>query len=383
LIVGDGEQRGYVFSHPRLAQYFWEDKLTESQRRALDQTFLDWGFAVLDQLNNGKLSPEQVPPYLVRALGSHLARVEAGPKDWLRLMHPKWAEASELVGDSLDFFLEDLDRAWRVCSAANEQAIKQGELAPYLGSEVRCALLKARLRSRAHLPPTLLIQLVEAGIWRWEYGRSYARQMPGAAARAEALTKLAVMSPVGAPAEWKLQVLAEALAAAREIDDPYVRAEALAALAPHLVDEQKQQVLAAAREIGWPYFRAKALAALAPHLVDEQKQQALAAAREIDDLHARAEALAALAPHLVDEQKQQALATAREIGDPYARAEALAALAPHVVTYLLWRDTLQAPASRTLPELLGDLKALVPASVALGGQGAVDDIARAILDLTR
>jgi ribosomal protein L17 len=343
LIVGDGEQRGYVFSHPRLAQYFWEDKLTESQRRALDQKFLDWGFAVLDQLNNGKLSPEQVPPYLVRALGSHLARVEAGPKDWLRLMHPKWAEASELVGDSLGFFLEDLDRAWQTCIAANEQAIKQGKQAPYLGGEIRCALLKARLRSRAYLPPTLLIQLVEAGIWRWEYGRSYARQMPWAADRAEALTKLAVMSPVGAPAEWKLQVLAEALSAAREIDIPYTRAEALAALAPHLADEQKWQVLdealAAAREIDDPYDRAEALAALAPHLADEQKRQvldeALAAAREIDSLYTRAEALAALAPHLADEQKRQvldeALAAAREIGWPYFRAEALAALAPHLV----------------------------------------------------
>ena len=121
--------------------------------------------------------------------------------------------------------------------------------------------------------------------------------------------------------------------------------------------------------------------------MDEQKRQvlaeALSAAREIDSPYTRAKALAVLAPHLVDEQKQQALAAAQEIDDPYARAEALAALAPHVVTYPLWRDTLQALASRTLPELLGDLKALVPASVALGGQGAVDDIARAILDLTR
>jgi hypothetical protein len=344
LIVGDGEQRGYVFSHPRLAQYFWEDKLTESQRRALDQKFLDWGFAVLDQLNNGKLSPEQVPPYLVRALGSHLARVGAKPADWLRLVHPRWAEASEAVGGSLDFFLEDLERAWQACIAANEQAIKRGELAPYLGSEVRCALLKARLRSRADLPPTLLIQLVEAGIWRWEYGLSYARQMPEAAHRAEALTKLAVMSPVGAPAEWKLQVLAEALSAAQEIEWPYFRAEALAALAPHLVDEQKQQVLdeallAAAQEIDHSYARAKALAALAPHLADEQKRQvldeALAAAREIDDPYARAEALAALAPHLANEQKRQvldeALAAAQEIERPYFRAEALAALAPHLV----------------------------------------------------
>jgi hypothetical protein len=336
LISGDGKQRGYVFSHPRLAQYFWEDKLTEAQRGELDQKFLRWGWEVVGKLSNKQLSLEQVPPYLVRAFGKHLARVGAKPADWLRLVHPRWAEASEAVGGSLDFFLEDLERAWQACIAANEQAIKQGELAPYLGSEVRCALLKARLRSRAYLPPTLLIRLVEAGIWRWEYGLSYARQMPEAADRAEALTKLAVMSPVGAPAEWKLQVLAEALSAAREIGNPYARAGALAALALHLADEQKRQVLdealAAARKIDSPYTRAEALAALAPHLADEQKWQALAAAREIDDPYApyaRAKALAALAPHLVDEQKQQALAAAREIEWPY-RAEALAALAPHL-----------------------------------------------------
>ena len=164
---------------------------------------------------------------------------------------------------------------------------------------------------------------------------------------------------------------------------------------PHLADEQKRQVLdealAAAREINSPYTRAEALAALVPHLADEQKRQvldeALSAAREIDDPYARAEALAALAPHPADEQKRQvldeALAAAREIDSSYTRAEALAALAPHVVTYPLWRDTLQASASLTLPQLLGNLKDLVPASVALGGQGAVDDIARAILDLTR
>jgi hypothetical protein len=328
FIVGDGEQRGYVFSHPRLAQYFWEDKLTESQRRALDQKFLDWGFAVLDQLYNGRLSPEQVPPYLVRALGSHLARVEAGPKDWLRLMHPKWAEASELVGDSLDFFLEDLDRAWRVCSAANEQAIKRGGQAPYLGGEIRCALLKASLHSKAELPVELLIRLVEENIWSWKVGLSYAYQMPRAVDRVIALAKLAQHLPPG----QKLQVLTDALDVARKIiKDSSACARALVALAPHLSGEQNAQALVEAldiaQQITWPPNRAQALVALDSCLSDEQR------AKVLNDVHQnvwpfdRAIVLAVFARHLSPEQREKALHDVQQIRYPQIRAKVIAELA--------------------------------------------------------
>ena len=55
LISGDGKQRGYVFSHPRLAQYFWENELTEAQRGELDQKFLRWGWEVVGKLSNKQL----------------------------------------------------------------------------------------------------------------------------------------------------------------------------------------------------------------------------------------------------------------------------------------------------------------------------------------
>ncbi len=327
LISGDGKQRGYVFSHPRLAQYFWEDKLTEAQRGELDQKFLRWGWEVVGKLSNKQLSPGQVPPYLVRAFGKHLARVGAEPADWLRLVHPRWAEASEVVGGSLDFFLEDLERAWRACIVANEQAIKRGELAPYLGGEVRCALLKARLHTKADLPAGLLVRLVEAGVWRWEYGLSYAYQIPRPEERAEALTKLATLLPEDRPAEQKSQLLDEALAAAREIDDSDARAKALAALAPHMSHEQLGQALAAAYEIGWSPACAEAFAALDPHLSDAQRAGILNHAQQSGSELDRAVVLAAFAKHLSPEQRDEVLNDAQQINYPQIRAKVLSELA--------------------------------------------------------
>jgi hypothetical protein len=85
------------------------------------------------------------------------------------------------------------------------------------------------------------------------------------------------------------------------------RVETLAALAPHLPAEQRQEVLAAATAIGHERYRAAALAALAPHLPAELLAAALAAATAIGDEEPRAKALAALAPHLPNKFKASAV----------------------------------------------------------------------------
>jgi hypothetical protein len=72
-----------------------------------------------------------------------------------------------------------------------------------------------------------------------------------------------------------------------------------------------------------------------------------------------------------------------------ARAEALAALAPRLAElprpalYPLWDETLSHRARRTRPDLLADLRALVPVIHALGGEAAIAETARAIQDTAR
>ena len=114
------------------------------------------------------------------------------------------------------------------------------------------------------------------------------------------------------------------------------RAQALAALAPHLAQDQIAEALTASKTIRDKRERGGALVALAPHLPSKQQAvalvEALAATQAMDDASNRAFALAALAPHLPYQQKAaavaEALAGAKAIGEEMTRATLLQVLAP-------------------------------------------------------
>ena len=130
------------------------------------------------------------------------------------------------------------------------------------------------------------------------------------------------------------ELLAQALAASQAIGDERSRAEALAALAPQLTGEARQQALAqalaASQAIGEEGHRAEALAALAPQLTGEPQRLAAGAGRRaaIGAERSRAEALAALAPQLTGDLLAQALAASQAIGDERHRARMLVAFLP-------------------------------------------------------
>jgi hypothetical protein len=156
-------------------------------------------------------------------------------------------------------------------------------------------------------------------------------------------------------------------------------------LPPNLLAE----ALAAAREIEDADARADVLTTLAARLPPELLPEALAAARKIQDANDRAELLTALAARLPPELLPEALAAARVIKDEDARAKALATLAPRLaklprsILYRLWDETLPRLSRRTRRDLLSDLGALAPAIHALGGAEAVAETVRAIRDVAR
>ncbi|MEH1913458.1 hypothetical protein, partial [Nostoc sp.] len=116
------------------------------------------------------------------------------------------------------------------------------------------------------------------------------------------------------------------------------------------------EALAAARAIQDEYSRALALRALAEKL-PELLPEALAAARAIQDEYSRALALRALAFGLSQ--------------------------IPSTELFPLWQDTLHELSLRTRPNLLQDIKALFPVIFALGGEAATAEVARAIEDVAR
>ncbi len=293
--------------------------------------------------------------YGLRHLGAHL--LAGGETETLRrlltLEHEGrnlWFTVQEEEGQAA-VFLEDVRRLWTWARAEDARAAAQGNEAPHLGDEIRCALIEASLHSlAAKLPLQLPALLVQHNLWTPRQALTYIRQKHEESERAKALGKLLPFLPpellpetlaaareikeadarafaLIALAERLPEVWPEALAAAREIKDEWRRADVLIALMARLPSELLLEVLAAAREIENEWRRADVLIALMARLPSELLLEVLAAAREIKDEWRRADALIALAERLPPELLPEALAAARKIGDAEDRARALTALA--------------------------------------------------------
>jgi Trypsin-like peptidase domain len=388
FIVGDGQTQGYVFSHPRLNQYFHE-KLSPRERLKWQGRFLDYGKYTLAALTNRELDPGVAPFYPVRYYGTHLEQANADPEQFHELVSQGWMRAWEAHEGTFDGFLSDLARAWKRAEAASAQAQSTENRGRAIGRQCRYALIVASIKSLAgNIPPALLAALVEKGVWTPIQGLASARQIPDGWRRAEVLVDLA--PHLSEPLPW------EALADARAIADEYRRAQALAGLVPRLGElGYGEEALAAAREIADDESRAQALVELAPHLPEPLQvtvlQEALAVVRAIADEERRAQALAGLAPHLPEPLQvtvlQEALAAARAIANDESRAQSLAGLAPHVKQlpvvrlFSLWCETFRILATRTRPDLLSDIQTLVPVIAVLGGKEALIATMQAIIEV--
>jgi hypothetical protein len=330
FVVQSGQ--GYVFAHPRLAEYFW-NKLTAAEREGLERRFREWGGRVLSDLGEGRLPPRDAPPYLVRYYCAHLERAAAPLAEFRPLVETRaWAEAWEALEGSFGGYLGDVQAFWQRVAAENRRAAEENQPAPHLGDEIRCALIEASLHSlAANLPPQLPALLVQHGLWTPRQALTYICQNPDEWQRAEAFEKLLPFLPP--------ELLPEALAAAREIEDVGARARVLTALAARLPPELLPEALSAGREIKYAEDRARVLTALAERLPTELLPEALAAAREIKYAEDRARVLTALAERL-PEVWPEALAAAREIKDANARAKVLTALAERLPE--VWPETLAA-----------------------------------------
>lgn len=94
FIIGDGLASGYVFSHPRLAEYF-AGKLTDRERQAWQARFLQYGRDTLAALENKTLLPKNAPAYVVQYYGAHLVQAKAPANDFYALVCESWLRAWE------------------------------------------------------------------------------------------------------------------------------------------------------------------------------------------------------------------------------------------------------------------------------------------------
>jgi len=137
------------------------------------------------------------------------------------------------------------------------------------------------------------------------------------------------------PGQLEGQVLQDASAAVREIEDQIRRSILLKELVPRLAGLGLfKEALAAAQEMPSEGDRIRALNEMSPCLSEPLQREVWAIVREIQDENVRAEALTKLAPHLPKQLRaralKEALAAALEIEEPRQKEMALAGLAPHL-----------------------------------------------------
>lgn len=260
LLVGDGRQQGLTFTHPRLANYF-EARVGPDERRKQAAKFLEWGESTLDALKAGRMTPKEVPSYLVRYHGAHLEREARGPEAFLPLVSAAWLQAVEVHERSHTGFLNDVERARKALHRSSRERISRG-LPPALAEEVRCGLARSTVHSLAgNLSPTLIRAFLSMGRWTLEDAHSSTRNIPDAEARVDALLVLAER----APESQRDTYLHEALTVVRAQKDFFRMHGALERIGRHATASFLPTLMGSFEDFGNVESRLMALETLAEH----------------------------------------------------------------------------------------------------------------------
>jgi hypothetical protein len=201
--------------------------------------------------------------------------------------------------------------------------------------------------------PMLCQALVETrtlsdATWQAVAVRVLAPHLPGSMLQ-EALDIIRGLSPFRAPfRDEAIAAVATSLANMRDgagaLDamqlmwDGFFQTRALATIAPHLSQLQREQAFGIAQQIKDPYWKAEGIGILVSFSPEHERssiiQQALADLH-IDDADDRRRALAVFAVYLPEVRKREAFTALQQIRDHYQRSEALVVLALHLPEDLL------------------------------------------------
>ena len=378
FVIGDGMHQGYVFSHPRLGNYFLEERLSEAERQEVERRYLAWGEKTLEALNAGRLPPEKASTYIVQYYGAHLERAQSDARALLSLVSDGWRRAWEKLDRANAGFLGDVERAWRAAEREDVAATSAGRQAPYIGEEIRCLLCRVSVNSMtSNISPRLMLEAVKTGVWTPAQGLACIRLIADLAPRARELVGLApyVQEPL------RTEIFQEALDTAATIKDEYDRLDILVELAPGLPEELLWQILEVVPAIRDEADRAGVLAELAPALSRSRAQleRALDLAQEIEEDEYRAMALAGLAPYCSQDLHDRVLSLMGLIREERDRAQALTALIPHLAEPFL-RDALQE--TRNMHDGLSQVRLLTELVTYLPNQ-LKTEVTQEVLELVR
>ncbi|MCB1956123.1 MAG: DUF4062 domain-containing protein [Rhodocyclaceae bacterium] len=342
FVVGDGGSQGFVFGHPRLAEYFRE-RLTRREQARTDERFLGWCEA----------TAAQPSAYVLQYFGAHLDRVEATVQRYAPLLAESWLRAWQRYEGALSGYRNDLSRL----AERLRQACPTAPDGPTLVLAVRCALCLASIDQVARATPlSLLPSLVRSGLWGRSGALRYVRQIDDPVRRAGALLMLAGGDDDPAALLREALALAAALPGGDESDAD--RQALLAQALPVLPEALLGMAMDVALGIARHDRQLAALAPLLPCLEGGHLRRAMRRLHALADEGQRLRLLAALARRhpgeartwageAVEPLERAVLLLAAAVGPEAPEESASAALDVAVAT----RIAVGPPAMDALPEL--------------------------------
>ncbi len=393
FVLGDGVKAGYVFSHPRLREYF-AGRLAAQQRRAWQERFVKYGQDTVQALQHKELDPKEAPSYVLQYYPTHLENINAPPEEYYELVCQPWAQAWLVFDGTYTGFLNDVGRAWEMAEAEE-----------YFPMQLLCALCFSSSTSQSeNVPSDLLALAVKEGVLSIRQALIFIEQQSDFRAGFEKLRTLSeqltdaqlqqgfelalnmgnwiplwgpliVAMPaldrdqnpfpsrdyvsLIPPQTWGLagRILKDKNIALQyrtvagiflgtknraDLDewlDGHASEEAtvlrlLCDLAPHLPPDLLDKAFDLAQTVQDAYQRASALTDLAPHLPPHLLDKAFALAQTIEYEGNRPRVLMDVALHLPEPVRQdallKALSAAQNMEDESDRATALTDLVPHL-----------------------------------------------------
>jgi hypothetical protein len=336
-VIGDGRKQGYVFSHPRLRNYF-SDRMTPDEEREWQSKFCGWGERVLAMLNAGSLKPKQAPEYLLRYYSTHLECNHAQADMFYTLISDGWRKAWEELNVSFGGFLHDINLAWN--QAKQIDSASQSGYIDALVQQVRAAICSSSISALSNnMIPELLAQLIVLGIRTPTQALAMLKTNRNERYRGQMVEVLIPYLP--------REVYSETIEIILTIENKSWRASILRLFIPYLSEQERYQVLGEVLDAAYTtnalYYYINILSELTPYISEKERDkilfEALQCAREIENGYFRADALGRLTPYLdkadCTDILKEALTVVHTLSDPYLRARAIVTLAPHLSSHVL------------------------------------------------
>lgn len=322
FILGDGKEKGFIFQHPRFADYYREEVLLDNERKEVNQYFINYGESVLRNLSSKMMKPEESPEYPIRYYCQHLQDAKAPPETFYALLCEGWQKAHVYHDKTEISFLNDVQ-------IINEIALLEKNLEMNVFASL-CFSSVASLSN--NIDPDLLAQCLHVNILNLRQVKALIERKKNNKEKSKAYLKIAQVAK-----NKKNDLLKNSLSIANNIAGTKNRAKALHAIAPEISNFQLQQeYLKIARKINDHWSRSIALSTIAPQISNSQLKQeilseAFSLACKIESTGACSAALSAIAPQISNPQLQKNyLAFSRNIKTHSARSTALSAIAPQI-----------------------------------------------------